>query len=194
MGKFCTHCGERLSEGAKFCGNCGKAVKAEAAGRKIAPAQRQYRPAATSSLRQENSRSEPVQPRQSSGGFWHFLAGTALGGFFGNLFSNSAAAHPETVINHNETIISRQEDEEDLGGESLDWEDDKEDLNSSYGNEYYDEEEYGEDYEDSFGDDSYDADYDSDSYDDDTYGYDDGDSYYDGGSFDDFGGGGDDSF
>ena len=193
MGEFCTHCGERLNAGAKFCGNCGKAVKVETVERRATPATNPYRPVASSGPRQEHGRSAPVQPRQSSGGFWHFLAGTALGGFFGNLFGSSAAAHPETIINHNETIFNGQEDEKGLGEESLDWERDDEDLSSSYGNEY-DEEGAGEDYEEGFEDDSYDADYDSDSYDDESYGYDGGDSYNDSGSFDDFGGDGDDFF
>ena len=82
MGRFCTNCGEPLKEGAKFCGNCGEAVEEKAAVRPKVNYNRPYRPAETQRLQSEAARHEPVEQRQSSGGgFWHFLAGTAIGGF-----------------------------------------------------------------------------------------------------------------
>ena len=195
MGKFCTNCGDPLKEGAKFCGNCGTAVEQAlqrpetAAIRTETVSRRPYRPTEPRKLQSEMRREAPVQARQSSGGgFWHFLAGTAMGAFLGNLFGSSASAQAATVVNHNETIINEHDDEEewvdDSVGERFDDEDWSEDTD------------YDEDYEDDYADDDRDYDDDDDSYDD---SYDDG---YDGGNsdsfFDDFGGGddfgGDDSF
>lgn len=188
MGKFCTNCGDPLKEGAKFCGNCGTAVE-QALQRPETAARRPYRPTEPRKLQSEMRREAPVQARQSSGGgFWHFLAGTAMGAFLGNLFGSSASAQAATVVNHNENIINEHDDEEewvdDSVGERFDDEDWSEDTD------------YDEDYEDDYADDDRDYDDDDDSYDD---SYDDG---YDGGDsdscFDDFGGGddfgGDDSF
>ena len=187
MGKFCTNCGDPLKEGAKFCGNCGTAVE-QALRRPETAARRPYRPTEPRKLQSEMRREAPVQARQSSGGgFWHFLAGTAMGAFLGNLFGSSASAQAATVVNHNETIINEHDDEEewvdDSVGESLDYEDWSEDT------DYDGQDDYDEEYEDDYADDddSY-----ADSFDD---GYDGGDADS---FFDDFGGGddfgGDDSF
>ena len=183
MGRFCTNCGEPLKEGAKFCGNCGEAVEEKAAMRPKVTYNRPYRPAETQRLQSEAARHEPVEQRQSSGGgFGHFLAGTAIGGFLWNLFGSSS--HQETVINHNETIINEYEaDDEGLMeerlGDGLDY--DEDDICDT---DYDDQDDYGDD---SYDDDGYYDDGDYDSYD--------GDG--DGGFFDDFDGGddfGDDDF
>ena len=176
MGKFCTNCGEPLKEGAKFCGNCGEAVEVKAAERPKVIDRRPYRPV-EQRLQSEDDRHELVQQRQSGGGFWHFLAGTAFGGFLGSLFGSSGSAHPNTVINHNETIINEYEDDEGLMeerlGNGLDYDED-----DSCDADYDDREDYGEDDEDRYDDDDYD------SYD----GGDDGDFFDDFGGGDDFGG------
>ena len=182
MGRFCTNCWKPLKEGAKFCGNCGEAVEAKAVERPKVMARRPYRPA-EQRLQSEAGRHELVQqPQSSSGGFWHFLAGTALGGFLGNLFGSSASAHSETVINHNETIINEYEDDdeglmEERLGNGLEYDED-----DSYDVDYDDQEDYGEDGKDRY----YDGcDDDDDDYDDSC------DSDGDGDFFDDFAGGDD---
>lgn len=157
MGRFCTNCGEPLKEGAKFCGGCGEAVEEKTSERPKTLGNRPYRPAETQRLQNEVHRHEQVQQRQGSGGgFWHFLAGTAIGGFLWNLFGGSASANHETVINHNETIINEyNEDDEGLMeerlGDGLDYDEDY-----SYGTDYDDQEDYGDEYEDSYDDDGYD--------------------------------------
>ena len=179
MGRFCTNCGEPLKEGAKFCGSCGEAVEAQAPRKPEEAGRRPYRPTDPRKLQQEARREAPVQERQQSGGgLWHFLAGTAMGAFLGNLFGGSAEANNETVVNHNETVINQYDRDDDFAdegqGEDLYYDDDYEDTE--------------EDYEDDFDDDDYDIDDDDydESYDDDGY---------DGGDSDDFSddfGGGDD--
>lgn len=170
MGRFCTNCGEPLKEGAKFCGNCGESV-GEAAGHRSAGLERRpYRPEQPRKLQGEVRRAVQPQQQSSGSGFWHFLAGTALGGFLGNLFGSSAEAHHDTVIKHNENIVNNFDDDDE-------WED--QDSETGFENLEYGEED--DDYDSDYYDDS---DYDSD-YDD---GYDGGDSD---GFFDDFGGGDD---
>ena len=179
MGRFCTNCGEPLKEGAKFCGSCGEAVEAQAPRKPEEAGRRPYRPTDPRKLQQEVRREAPVQERQQSGGgLWHFLAGTAMGAFLGNLFGGSAEAHNETVVNHNETVINQYDRDDDFAdegqGEDLYYDDDYEDTE--------------EDYEDDFDDDDYDIDDDDydESYDDDGYDGGDSDDF-----FDDFGGGDD---
>ncbi len=169
MGRFCTNCGERLKEGANFCGNCGEAVEEKDDVRKRDIARRAYRPTGEQPQRLECDahRRVPVQQQQSSGsGFGHFLAGTAIGAFLGNLFGSSASAH-ETMVNHNETIINQYEDDDGLMeerlGDGLDYDED-----DSYDMDDDDSEEYGADYDDNYDDDGDEA-----------------------GFFDDFGGGDD---
>ena len=170
MGRFCTNCGEPLKEGAKFCGNCGEAVGEVADRRSAGLERRPYRPEQPRKLQGEVRRAVQPQQQSSGSGFWHFLAGTALGGFLGNMFSSSAEAHYDTVINHNENIVNNFDDDDE-------WED--QDSETGFENLEYGEED--DDYDSDYYDDS---DYDSD-YDD---GYDGGDSD---GFFDDFGGGDD---
>ena len=159
MGRFCTECGEKLKEGAKFCGNCGTACDGERGVKPDAPmasanTRRPYAPSDPKKFQGEVHRNEIVQQRQSSGGgLGHLLAGTAIGAFLGNLFGNSSSTQ-ETVVNHNETIINKYErDEED---EYLDAQD-----NALY---------YGDDQEEDYDEDDsedYEEDNEEDSYDDD---------------------------
>ena len=150
MSKYCAHCGVKLSDNMRFCHNCGK------------PCER------TLNRRPPVRRNNAVR-QSSSSGVLKFLAGTAVGAFFINLFGSSPTAsasnstHTETVEHFHDTVVYDREREDEY---------DEYDEYSGY-------DEYDSDYEDEWGEDA--GEYADDGYEDDydDGGYDDGDDYDD---------------
>ncbi|MBR6268415.1 MAG: zinc-ribbon domain-containing protein [Selenomonadaceae bacterium] len=139
---YCTNCGKKEEDNARFCSNCGKP---------IAPA---------ANTRQAPPPSAP-QGQQNSGWLRSFLVGTGIGMFLSNLFghssSASASSRPSTTEQHHETVIydHRSNDNEnnlyEHGYENNgDWTDDSSGNYDDYDN-YNDNSDY----------DSYDNSYDS---------------------------------
>ena len=175
--RYCSNCGTKLETNMKYCPNCGKKC--------VAP------PPVSPSVPTPPPRPRTSYPsqRQSSSGFWNFLAGTAVGTLFCSLFgrSSTASASPSAhaTEHYHETIIYDHEDDESYGCDRMeepthsqgidhgssgmlynDWKQDDFDRDP-YETEDYDTDGHWEhdDYDDSFGDDPYDS-YDSDdSYD-----------------------------
>ena len=142
----------------RFCHNCGK------------PCERalNIRPPA---------RSNNAVRQSSSSGVLKFIAGTAVGAFFINLFGSSPTAsasnstHTETVEHFHDTVVYDHERED---------EDNEYDEFDEYDeNDGYDEYDLHSSYEDEWGEDA--GEYEDDGYEDD---YDDGD-YDDGDDYDD---------
>ena len=162
MGSFCTNCGERLKEGAKFCENCGTACEDEITVVKNNIDARQTVLKSNHTDNRLQQRYSTQSPSKSNGGIWNFLAGTAIGTFIGSFWGGSNSSHSET-INHNETIINdyrRNEEYED--NDTL--------LNESDDTIYFEEDDNildDDGYEESY-DNQY-EDYDNDDYDDYDY-------------------------
>ena len=154
--KYCAYCGEKLEDAARFCGNCGKPVKAEQV-----PRQR------------ERLSSTPRQ--SSSNGLWGFLAGTGIGLFLSHMFGGSPSASAASNSSPNEhnpqTVIYNRYNDDDSYFDEQGYDSDSsfDDYDSYDDNDSFDE-----------------HDYDSDSsWDDDiSGGFDDYDSYGDTDSFD----------
>ncbi|MBR3624159.1 MAG: zinc ribbon domain-containing protein [Selenomonadaceae bacterium] len=146
MSKYCVHCGAKLGDNMRFCHNCGK------------PCERTLN-------RRPPARSNNAVRQSSSSGVLKFIAGTAVGAFFMNLFGSSPTAsaststHTETVEHFHDTVVYNREREDEYDA--------------------YDEyDEYDSDCEDEWGEDA--GEYEDDGYDDYADGgYDDGDDYDD---------------
>lgn len=162
--KYCAYCGEKLEDTDRFCGNCGKPVRAEQV-----PRQRE--------------RLSSVPRQSSSSGLWGFLAGTGIGLFLSHLFggSHSASASSNSSSNeHNpQTVIYNRYDDDDSDFDEQGYDSDSswdDDISGSFDDhDSYDD-------NDSFEEQDYDSDS---SWDDDiSDGFDDYDSYDDNDSFD----------
>ncbi len=165
--KYCTHCGSRLGDDARFCPHCGTSCARQ--------------------IRRESAASGAVRSRKSRGFFSGtvipFLAGTAIGSVLvrllgGNSHGEAHAAEGKQEHFH-ETLLHDEENEEYAGGyneerddygiadsfaEDDEWENDApeeyeasgdyEDSGSDYG--FYDDSDGSYDYDDGY-DDDYDA-------------------------------------
>ena len=148
MARYCKNCGARLDGNPRFCGNCG-------------------RPCGVAGSRPPIRNSGAVRSRNTSSGFRHFLAGTAVGAFFGHLFGGSASAsashstYAEPTEHYHDSLIYAD-------GEDADYEshDDGIEDDSAY--------DAGWDREDSTDNDSWDT---EDSVDDDDWDADDADDW-----------------
>ena len=156
MSKYCAHCGVKLSANMRFCPSCGK-------------------PCARPLNRRPPVRRNNAVRQSSSSGVLKFLAGTAVGAFFMNLFGSSPTAfasnstHTETVERFHDTVVYNRE---------------REDEYDEY-DEYDEPDEYDSDsdYEDELGEDA--GNYEDDGYDDDDDDDDDDDGGYDDSGYDD---------
>ena len=167
MARYCKNCGARLEGSPRFCGNCG-------------------RPCGVAGSRPPIRNRGVVQSRNTSSGFRHFLAGTAVGALFSHLFGGSASAsashslYAEPTEHYHDSLIyadsedadyeSHNDGIEDDSTYDADWDTDDSDADDSW------------DTDDSDVDDDWDADDydDDDGWDADDYGSDDyGDGYDD---------------
>ena len=146
---YCSNCGKKAEENARFCSNCGKPILPAANPRQSQP------PA-------------PVQGQENSGLLWSFLAGTGIGVFLSNLFghsaSSSASSSPSTTNQYHDTVIY---DHHNSGNDNNfherayendgEWSDNNSDSFDGY-DDYNDNTDYNS-YDDSY-DDGFDNDYD----------------------------------
>ena len=179
MARYCKNCGARLDGNPRFCGNCG-------------------RPCAVAGSRPPIRNRGVVQSRNTSSGFRHFLAGTAVGALFSHLFGGSASAsashspYAEPTEHYHDNLIyadgedadyeSHNDGIEDDSTYDADWDTDDSDAGDSWDT---DDSDVDDDWDTDDSDDDDDDDWDTDVYDDDgwdtgDYGSDDyGDGYDD---------------